>query len=106
MQYSQNKSESEIDGDVLDASATLRTALGDFITRTTGAGLIKRQGTTLKIAIPFTTNAMLSGKPISTVIIKLGKSSSSDKKPTKRLNDVHARSSTSVRSNKRKSSKN
>src|SRR4051794_14032585 len=95
MQSFQNKSESVISGNVLDAADRLRTALGDYITATIGDGATKQRGTTATIAMPFATFATLFGKPISTVTIKLGRSLNSATAATKRLNVVHARSSNS-----------
>jgi hypothetical protein len=106
MQSFQDKSESEISGDAFDANEALLTALGSCIAATTSDDQIKRRGTTLTIATPFVGSVILSGKLISTVIIKLGSSLSSAKPVAKRLNVVHVPSSSSARSSKRKSLKN
>lgn len=106
MLFSANKSENEINGAVLDAADILQRTLAVYIALTIGDGLIKRHGTTAIIAIPFATNAILFGKPISTVTIKLGSSNNSAKTPTKPLSVGHVPTSTSARSSKRKNSKN
>jgi hypothetical protein len=79
MQSFQEKLESEISGAAFDANEALLTALGSCIAATTSADQIKRRGTTLTIATPFVGSVILSGKPINTVIIKLGSSPSSAK---------------------------
>ena len=103
---SQNRLEKEISGLASDAEQDLLLQLRDFITATSGEGQIKRQGSTLKIAMRSVTDAMLYGSQINKVIIEISNLDSLEKDVIKSLKKGRGQSSNSAHGNKKKSLKN